>query len=102
VGVKHQVTYLLYLSVRLYLFVPAGVPEVNSLVSEATSAARVRRAAGDKYAEMLLVGDRTMQEHYKDKLKQYLLTVANVVGALRIAVVAVVAAVVVAMGRSSQ
>ena len=61
------------------------MPEVNSLVSEATSMARVRRAAGDKYAEMLLVGDRTMQEHYKDKLKQYLLTVANVVSAVLIA-----------------
>ena len=65
-----------------YLSVPTGVPEVDSLVSEVTSAARIRRATGDKYAEMLLVADKTMQEHYKDKLKQYLLTVANVVGSI--------------------
>ncbi|KAK7095028.1 hypothetical protein V1264_006491 [Littorina saxatilis] len=55
-----------------------GMPEVNQLVSEAESLGRVRRGAGEKFAEMLLVADTTMADHYKEKLREYLLTVANV------------------------
>ena len=60
-----------------------GVPEASSLVSQAAAASRVRRASGDKFAEMLLVADTTMHHHYEDSLRQYILTVANVVSTQR-------------------
>ncbi|XP_025113419.1 uncharacterized protein LOC112575657 [Pomacea canaliculata] len=54
---------------------PDGAPAaVSSLVSDI----RRRRDADDRYAEMLLVADKTMHEAHGDDLRNFLLAVANV------------------------
>lgn len=44
---------------------------------------RRRRDADDRYAEMLLVADKTMHEAHGDDLRNFLLAVANVVSSCR-------------------